>query len=132
MRAVDNGYEVELDTTESFATALLRRAADTSLAIAPPLKPSRQYWWRVRGRNGAGAGTFSDVFTFRTAGTTSVDEELSADPSATFEVYDVLGRIITSGSIDGKDAALRSIRGPAFIIERDLRGAITARTAVVL
>jgi hypothetical protein len=132
MRNVDKGYELEIDTMATFATALLRRAADTSLAIAPPLKPGRQYWWRVRGLNLAGAGEFSPASTFRTAGTTSVDEELSSEPSVSFEIYDVLGRRIAQGTMEEKAGILQRLRGAVFIVERDAAGMTTVRTALVL
>ncbi len=132
MRTVDKGYELEIDTVGTFATALLRRAADTSLAIAPPLKPGRQYWWRVRGLNLAGAGEFSSAFTFRTSGTTSVDEELSTEPSVSFEVYDVLGQRLGHGTIDTKAGVLQRLSGAVFIVERDAAGKVTVRSALVL
>ncbi|MBK6760172.1 MAG: CRTAC1 family protein [Ignavibacteria bacterium] len=123
---VDRGYEVEVDTVETFATAVKRKAGDTSLAITPPLKPSKTYYWHVRGTNTAGSGEFSSTYTFNTASTTSVDEgamEINTTIQ-TIELYDVLGRLITSGSIEDRPEMLGRSHGLVLCVERSASGSV--------
>ncbi|MCX6140116.1 MAG: FG-GAP-like repeat-containing protein [Candidatus Kapabacteria bacterium] len=125
---VDKGYELEIDTSATFATALKRKASDTSYAIAPPLKPSKQYHWRIRGVNLAGPGRDSEVYVFTTSSTTSVEEDARRDNelTETIELYDVLGRQVASGPAAQRDMLLERTTGLVFCVERSRSGRVTA------
>jgi len=63
-------YEVHVATAQNFSqsTIIFNEATDqTSLSLGA-LTCATQHYWRVRARNGAGAGDWSPVFSFRTDG----------------------------------------------------------------
>ncbi len=124
MQHVDRGYEVEVDTNDTFSTATKRKAGDTSLAITPPLKPSKTYYWHVRGLNYAGNGEYSPTFTFSTASTTSVQEgaDVAAHVASSIEFYDVFGRLISSGPVADCSPLRDGATGLVFCIERSASG----------
>lgn len=122
-RAVDKGFELEVDTLPSFATATLKRASDTSITWTPPLKGGRRYYWRSRGNNRAGNGFWSNGATFVTAGTTSVQEVEQQDcMPTTIECYDLRGRLLAKGPADQHSSLLQSISGAILVVKRDELG----------
>ncbi len=134
MPEVDKGYELEVDTLPTFATAIKRKAGDTSYTMSPPLKPSKQYHWRVRGVNLAGPGVDSEVSVFTTTTATSVQDFVWNDDALaeTIEIYDVLGRQIAAGPITQRDVLLGRATGLVFCVERSRWGRVTAVARVTL
>ncbi len=131
MPFTDMGYEVEVDTIATFETVLRRKASDTALTITPALKPNRQYWWRVRGVNHAGEGSYTSVSTFRTASTTSVRETSTNELPAWVEIYDVLGRTCASGVYADRDHLISSCSGVLIVLYKDDRGNIVRHSTLL-
>lgn len=69
-------YDVEVATSSSFTSVIFSATGVTELSvrISNPLSYATTYYWRVRGRNSGGVGSWSDVWNFMTIGTTNVDE----------------------------------------------------------
>lgn len=78
-----DSYTIELDTMSDFSTAVRKNAKDTTVVVLPALKYSKLYHWRVRGKNLAGDGAWSPVWTFTTATSTDVDAESSPSAACT-------------------------------------------------
>jgi len=132
----DRGYELLVDTTELFSTPITRKASDTSISITPPFKANKRYYWQVRGINYAGAGMFSETFLFVTGSTTGVDIDIPFREAAeTIEIFDILGRIIASGSFQDKDVLLHNAlaRGSGYMycVERNNRGNVLTSYPVI-
>lgn len=122
-RAVDKGFELEVDTLSSFATATMKRASDTSITWTPPLKAGRRYYWRARGNNLAGSGFWSGGATFVTAGTTNVREAEPRDCSSTMiECYDLRGKLLAKGLAEHRSSLLEGLNGAVVILKRDELG----------
>ncbi len=122
-RAVDKGFELEVDTLPSFATATLKRASDTSITWTPPLKAGRRYYWRARGNNLAGNGFWSTGTTFVTAGTTDIRETESQDCNGTtIECFDLRGKLIIKGPAEQLSHLLEDLHGPLLVLKRDELG----------
>ena len=63
-----DAYEVEVASDESFATLIFSRIGITVTSVtASGLENRSLYYWRVRALNGAGAGPWSEVWTFQTS-----------------------------------------------------------------
>jgi hypothetical protein len=60
-------YHVQVSTKVNFSTTVIDHAnvTDTTLT-ATNLQHNTLYYWRVRGQNVAGAGTYSDIYSFTT------------------------------------------------------------------
>jgi hypothetical protein len=122
-QVVDKGFELEVDTLASFATATLKRASDTSITWTPPLKAGRRYYWRARGNNLAGNGRWSISATFATAGTTGVAEEpVQSCEGCQIECYDLRGRLLAKGLLINRDEVTLGLQGMTIIVTRDARG----------
>lgn len=122
-RTVDKGFELEVDTLPSFATATLKRASDTSITWTPPLKSGRRYYWRARGNNRAGNGFWSGGATFVTAGTTSVQDinQQNCEPTS-IECYDLRGNPIGRWRVEEGSEFLNSIHGVFLLVKCDELG----------
>lgn len=58
-------YRLQLSTNSGFSTFVVHDSTLTGLGRAVgPLTPKTTYYWRVQARNAAGAGAFSDIWTF--------------------------------------------------------------------
>jgi hypothetical protein len=65
--AQSSSYDIEVATDAGFTNVVYSAAdADTSHAVVTALDPATQYFWRVRGTNPCGAGTFAAAFSFTT------------------------------------------------------------------
>jgi hypothetical protein len=77
--AVDNAtsYHLQLSAEASFETFTADSAGITGQIFEPvsDLAPVTGYFWRVRAENGESVSGWSDVYTFRTAMATSVEDE---------------------------------------------------------
>ncbi|RPI68240.1 MAG: hypothetical protein EHM43_05470, partial [Ignavibacteriae bacterium] len=103
---VDKGYVVQYDVSNTFATATEKVRPDSVFPIISSLKPGTTYYWRVRGDNEAGEGAWSEVWSFTTTGTSSVEEHGTSIHDGTAErfiVYDVLGRVLLIGRVQDWD-----------------------------
>lgn len=58
-------YEVELAEDENFTTIAASVTSTFNVVDMHDLKPNSIYYWRVRGVNDCGIGTFSDVYSFQ-------------------------------------------------------------------
>jgi len=122
-RAVDKGFELEVDTLPSFATATLKRASDTSITWTPPLKAGRRYYWRARGNNSAGNGFWSTGATFVTTGTTSVqDIDQQKCTITTIEIFDLRGKLLAKGPVEQRMSILEGLRGAVLVCKRNELG----------
>lgn len=123
---VDKGFEVEVDTLESFTTSTTRKATDTSLTWTPPLKAGKVYYWRSRGNNLAGIGLWSSTAAFTTAGITSVNGDDPTSPcTGRLELYDLRGRLIaTVSSTDGIEQSLMDFAGVILVVHRSANGSV--------
>lgn len=128
---VDKGFEVEVDTLDSFTTSTLRKATDTSLTWTPPLKAGKVYHWRARGNNLAGTGLWSATASFTTAGLTSVEDDTQTLPcNGRLELYDLRGRLLgTASSTVDLDRILSDLSGLLLVVQRTNDG-IVCRTEV--
>ncbi len=63
-----NTYDVQVSTDPSFATTIANATGltATSYNIVATLIPSTTYYWRVRGGNTCGAGSWASAFRFKT------------------------------------------------------------------
>ena len=131
-RVVDKGFELEVDTLSSFATATLKRASDTSITWTPPLKAGRRYFWRARGNNLAGNGRWSDGSTFLTAGTTNVtDQQEHSCNSHMIECYDLRGNLLTKGLVEQSTHLMEDLRGVVLIVKRNELGNLCGTELVI-
>jgi hypothetical protein len=102
----DKGYVVQYDVSNTFATATEKVRPDSVFPIISSLKPGTTYYWRVRGDNEAGQGAWSDVWSFTTTGTASVEEQGTSIHDGTAErfiAYDLLGKMLASGNVQDWD-----------------------------
>jgi hypothetical protein len=122
-KLVDRGFEIDIDTVPSFVTPTLKKASDTSVALASALKPGRTYYWRARGSNMAGPGSWSETGVFITAGTTDVRDEPQQEclPSR-IECYDLRGNLIGRWLAEERSEFLNSIHGVFLLVKCDELG----------
>jgi PKD repeat protein len=110
---VPDRYWLEVSPDSSFSCGFRESTVVDTARVVAPLRSEMRYYWRVRARNGAGWGPFSETWTFDTrwsGGTTGLEFSVSqnypnpfgpetqieyAVPEAgrvTLTVFDVLGR----------------------------------------
>ncbi|MFM8771358.1 MAG: FG-GAP-like repeat-containing protein [Candidatus Kapaibacterium sp.] len=122
---VDKGFEIEVDTLEGFTTSTIRKASDTSLTWTPPLKGGRLYYWRSRGNNLAGNGTWSSTASFTTTATTSVYDEPATEPcTGRVDIYDLRGQLLAVASSDGVEQHLSQLSGVLLVVSRRADGSV--------
>lgn len=74
-----SSYEVELALADDFSNVVFSKTGlNEPGSVAENLDASTTYFWRVRGENTAGAGAWSDVFSFSTAATSIAPPALVA------------------------------------------------------
>lgn len=60
-------YTIEIASDAAFSSIIATATVTTpSYALTVPLATSTRYWWRVRGNNGCGTGSFGTAFSFTT------------------------------------------------------------------
>lgn len=60
-------YQIQVSTLSDFSTLLVNQSGLTENSFqSPRLAENQTYYWRVRGRNGTGTGSFSNVGVFKT------------------------------------------------------------------
>ncbi|MCW5568785.1 MAG: S8 family serine peptidase [Dokdonella sp.] len=60
-------YTIEIASDAAFTTILATATVSaTTYSLSAPLATSTRYWWRVRGNNGCGTGTYGTAFSFTT------------------------------------------------------------------
>ncbi len=90
-------YWVEIAKDENFASVIFnRKYTNPPLNVLPKLQEETKYYWRVAGMNAAGAGPWSDIWTFTTKKSSSIKESLyiqeatiSIDPSNNFALLNI-------------------------------------------
>ena len=121
-------YELQIDTTQNFATSPLTYTTSNS-TYTVSLLPSKTYYWKVRATNGGTWGQWTTVWSFTTKADplSSINEVYFADikiypnPSSDiitfetnshllnkpFKLLDNVGREIYSGNINGEKITIR-------------------------
>ena len=112
-------YEILIDTNASFSTAQLLGSVASTLSIT--LLPNKTYFWKVRSSEGGNFGSYTSTWSFSTmqASSSAINEvyfstqsvvpnpfksalNIHVNPIAIdqpYKVYDLTGRIVTSGII---------------------------------
>ncbi|MBZ5638189.1 MAG: endopeptidase [Acidobacteriia bacterium] len=77
-------YEVQVATDSAFGSLVRSESglASSAWTVAPALDYSRTYYWRARGVNGCGAGSWSAPLTFTTTAVPVPDFSLHCGPSS--------------------------------------------------
>jgi Leucine-rich repeat (LRR) protein len=75
-------YRVEADSTGEFTNLLFQKDSITDNTVAlPALPPASMYYWRVRGNNAQGNGSWSSVWSFKTSGTPLLVSKAASIPA---------------------------------------------------
>lgn len=70
-----DSFHVQLSQQQDFSTLLLNDSTlEKSDRTVEGLSNTMQYFWRVRGKNRAGYGAWSDIWNFRTQGASDINE----------------------------------------------------------
>ncbi len=126
-------YDFKISQDSLFGSTILEDSSIVSNTYSFSAKKNTQYWWKVRGKNGAGWGAYSDAWTFSDLvyegvkdASNSSELKLSSYPNplslsstisfslteasvTSVKVFDLLGREMKSLSAGYQDAGNHSV-----------------------
>lgn len=95
-------YWVEVSTNEEMSDAIIDSTCTDTFKIITDIEHGNTYWWRVRAKNGAGYGNFSDIKSFTISIPTNIRTSpytISEISDLDFKIYNLTGQSVYSKSI---------------------------------